>query len=42
VGHFCPPGSGSAIWMRIRVQQLNPQPWPPGLHLNPGLPGFYE
>ncbi len=24
VGHFCPPGSGSgsAIWMRIRIQQL--------------------
>ncbi len=23
VGHFCPPGSGSAIWMRVRIQQLN-------------------
>ncbi len=22
VGHFCPPGSGSAIWMRIRIQNL--------------------
>ncbi len=22
VGQFCPPGSGSAIWMRIRIQQL--------------------
>ncbi len=22
MGHFCPPGSGSAIWMRIRIQQL--------------------
>ncbi len=21
-GHFCPPGSGSAICMRIRIQQL--------------------
>ncbi len=22
MGHFCPPGSGSAIWMRIWIQQL--------------------
>ncbi len=22
VCHFCPPGSGSALWMRIRIQQL--------------------
>jgi hypothetical protein len=22
VGTFCPPGSGSAFWMRIRIQQL--------------------
>ncbi len=22
VGHFCPPGTGSAIGMRIRIQQL--------------------
>ncbi len=35
-GHFCPPGSGSVIWMRIRIriQQLklmrihpDPKPW---------------
>ncbi len=38
MGHFCPPGSGSAIWMRIRIQQLklmrihadpDPKPWWP-------------
>ncbi len=35
VGHFHPPGSGSAIWMRIRIQQpklmrthVNPDPDP--------------
>jgi hypothetical protein len=35
-GHLCPPGSGSAYEMRIRIQQLklrqihadpDPQPW---------------
>ena len=35
-GYFCPPGSGSAIWMWIRIQQLelmrfhadpDPKPW---------------
>ncbi len=40
LGHFCPPGSGSAIWMRIRIQQLklmrihadpDPEPWLPVL-----------